>query len=287
MAQNENEIEESNVQNGGEGEKPPSPPKPAEAPKPKPVPTPAAASSATGASKEASSETEEAEGDKMLSLKQSAFKERIDRATSATLKKLFGTDDQAALIKLSEEHKAAKEIQEKQRREQLTREQQLEEDVKKHKAEARASKKRVEELEQQAAVEQEARHVQGLIQKHGVAPKFTKAAFRDFEEFLESFEGDDIEDAEIVEWIGNYLKEFPEHASSAPENGGALPPNPNTGAPPPQRRRVAAANGHNVEQLHKPLPSGNASTKTAAPGRPNSMTQEEYREYKRSRGIST
>jgi hypothetical protein len=82
------------------------------------------------------------------------FRTRIARASKADLKKLFGTDDRAALLKQKEEYERLVNDNEKRRKEQLSELEREREDRKKAEEKAAELQRKIDEQETNAAFDQ-------------------------------------------------------------------------------------------------------------------------------------
>lgn len=221
---------------------------------------------------------EEPEDNEEYTLKSADFKRRIERERKKLLKELHGTDDEAAIRERLAKVKEIETKQEEARRLELSEQERLKEDAKKEKTRADLADARVKELEEQREIDAENHRISAFVGTY-VKPKYAKHAVADFSDYLlkelTPKQQDAMKDEDIAKWFEDYAKDNPELAVVAGEGA------------PPVLPRVPAANGHKGNVKPAPLPSGSMdSTKTAAPGKPNSMTPAEYREFKKTKGLA-
>lgn len=213
-------------------------------------------------------------------LKTSDFKRRIDRERKKLLKEHFGTDDEEKVKQTVAKNKELQSKAEEQRRNELSEQARLKEDLDKRSGELTAAQARVRELEDEREIEQEDMRIRGSISEF-IKPKYVKHAMADFADYLSEKltpeQQDAMGDEQIKEWFQKYAAENPELAAK-----------PGEASPPQQQqvRTVPVVNGHRQQEKPAPLPTGNLQGKTPIPGRPNSMNAEEYRQYKAQRGFS-
>lgn len=224
----------------------------------------------------------------VLEFKKSTFKSRLDRHASATMtKKLqeLGVDSiEAAKEKLArlEAYEKAQEEQRLAEMSEVDRLKTMHEQTQAELAEWRAKYDRMVESQQTAAVEST---VMGVASKY-VDPGYMEEANAAFQRHVnatpESAIGDDV-----IAFTENWFKEYVER-KPAFKLQGPPPPPPAQTAPKPVNV-IPMSNG--AAQVNPTTPDGSVTpasdaNKTAAPGQPNSMTDSEFRAYKKNLGYT-
>ena len=205
----------------------------------------------------------------VVTLPLEAFKSRIKRATSAELRKLFGTADVAEITAMKKElddHRASKEEARKKNLDEIAR---VKEEAAQERAARKAAEARADDLEQSQLASNEDVKIRAISDKY-VSPKYYRVASRELRDWLLEEHGDEIEDvtySQIEKWFKTYASENPEIGIVAEAEPKEEPIN----------------NGAKDSRPEVPT-SGKGSGKTAAPGQPNSMSKQEFTQYKRERG---
>lgn len=198
-------------------------------------------------------------------------------AERAQLKTIFGTDDPEEIKRIKDEHAKLKEENEKAKRARMSREQQLEADLKAERAEKAQLAARLKDAQEARLYDKQDAIVTRLASQH-VADKFTKFAAREFGEHLLTLPKRAVErmtDADIAKWFAKFAKDNPELAKAA--NGGA----------PRQQVRKPVTTGKPEGNAGKPSPAGaSAGQKTIRPGQPNSMSRPEALAAMKRQGFS-
>lgn len=217
------------------------------------------------------------EPDDSIKLSKAAFEERLQRQSSSTLKKLFGTDDVDTILQQKKEYDELKAKSDEQRRQSLSEVERAKEDAARLLAEKSKLESQLLREKQTRIVQTEAQRLTGVMAEAGVNPKYSRHVLRDMgEDLLKTKTKAQIAtmtDKDLKEYFKSYVKRNPAFA--------------NAGAPPPASPSEPASNGK-PGGAAKPTPpqSGNSPQKTAKLGQPNSMTDNEWREYKRSNGLN-
>ncbi len=212
-----------------------------------------------------------------VSMPFSAFQKRLTRAatqaTKSALKDIFGTDDASQIKKLVKQGKEAQAQLDKARREQMSEAEKLKEDVDKWRARAETAEKQLTSYEEDKLAEKGEQVVAGLASKY-VSGDFVEDAVAVYQRHLSKKSDDEIDalDSKAIEdWFKDYAARKPAVARK-----------------PGERRKVAEAANNGPDPSKKPEPgkAGAASSKTPKPNQPNSMTRQEWEEYKRQRGLN-
>lgn len=201
-----------------------------------------------------------------------AFKKRLNRYSKNQLREAFGTDDIADLKARLDEHGNLKAKSEKERLATLAKEERLSEELAKERnartlAETKAAKL-VEDREYQAA-DTEVRSTAEQYIKPGKMAKLAVYEFGEYVRELDDDEADALKPKDVKAWFEKYAKENPELALGSK----------------PEKKTERKPISHGAGDQESPPPMPISGGKTARPGQPNSMTDEEYRAYKASLGI--
>lgn len=205
-----------------------------------------------------------------IKLPYKAFKTRITRASKAALKSVFGTDDREQIIKMKEDYEKMLSDRETDRRTKMAAEERAKEDL--EKAHKKISDLEARELARQEAAdaEREEKRITNIASKYVDAGALDLAHYK-FAKHLKKFSKDELnefDDERIENWYQKWAAKNPKLAASAPKEEKKVPVN------------VGAS------QPVKPSPKGSDTQKTAARGYANSMTDEEWKAYKRQHRIS-
>lgn len=228
---------------------------------------------------------DEGEKGKRVSISQEALNKRIDQAkTSATeaerarLREIFGTDDPEAIKKIRQEHEALKTEKEQAERARMTREQQLEADLKAEREKATQYEERLKKLEQQRLYDKQDSIIRRVAMRHINDKKLDDAVELFAIRVLKTMtpkQAAKVTERDLEKWFADYAKDTPGFARA-------------TGtAPAPVAPKVRpASNGARPAPKPSPVQPGTSQKKAIRPGMPNSMTTAEWNEEKRRRGIS-
>jgi hypothetical protein len=194
-----------------------------------------------------------------------AFKTRVTRADKVALKKIFGTDDKAAIIKMKDDYEALVNEKEKQRLAQLS-------ELDREREEKKQALQRADDLEKQLADREERqlvgeteRELRTVASTH-VDAKYTDYAFADYKKHirkLDDTEIDALKDEDIDKWFADWAKERPAMAKEKPAPKDPVKEPLNNGVKDPQGK--------------PPQPPAKVTDKTARPGQPNTMSMTEIR----------
>lgn len=215
-----------------------------------------------------------ADDDKPLQLTQKQLTERLARQRAKVLKDLGGTDDEATIkVKLAKLADLEKQDEDRKRA-SLTREQQLEQDLKKERALRSAAQVQLRESKQQRLRERQTAIVRSAALDH-VSPLYLDEATTSFREHLRSLKAEEVRalgQKDIGKWFQAYVKRKP--AFAKPSDRAAVRREAVSGAPPEEQERPEA------------VPVVSAVGRTPRPNQPNSMTKQEWEAEKKRRGIS-
>lgn len=234
-------------------------------------------------------------------ISRSNFKKRLQRATTAQLKNAFGTDNIEEVLAWKTQNEEFKKREEEAKLAQMTEADRYKTLHEKSEQQASYWKTQYEQLQEQYQTREQDRQVMGIVARH-VKSKCLDYVSQELAKHLQTLEEDDMRDpqAYIDQWTSAFVKENPEFGvqQAAPA---ATPPAPQgnvqqiqvpgqpqahangtNGAP----RQVPFTNGPQAGRPQNAVPAGSLSNKTAAPGLPNSMTDDEWKRYKRDHGFN-
>jgi hypothetical protein len=200
----------------------------------------------------------------LLELSAKALNSRLARHTKKQLRENFGTDD---IVEIKAKISRLQELEDKEeerRRADLSEKEKLEEDLKKERGRAETAERKHQEAIEQRMVDQEDSRIKDIAGEY-IKAKHYKHVSRDLAEFLlgeySEKELANVKDTTIRKWFKDYLEENPEFAKA---DAAAAPV-----------AKVPLDNGANVKRPDSAPTSGQASSKTARPGQPNSYTKQE------------
>lgn len=222
-----------------------------------------------------------------------AFKKRLERYSRTQLKQLFGTDNPEEILAWKQQNEAFQKQQEEQRLAQMSEAERFKVQFEKASQDANYWKTQFETLQESHAIREQDRQMTGIAQKH-VNPKCMNFLMMEFATHLQGVDEKEIGDAQAYadSWFANYVKENPEFGipSAAPA---AAPPAAVPGATPaapvaaaPRQVQVPITNGPSVGRPQNAVPTGALAQKTLAPGRPNSMSDDEAKRWMREHGYT-
>lgn len=207
----------------------------------------------------------------LIQLSRAGFKSRLERESKKTLKARFGTDDTDEIAGRLDRLKKLEE-QEEERRVAALSENEREKELRlRAEKERDAVLVRHERYVEQQVVAQEDTRVKAVLEKH-LNPRFVKRWIPELAEHIASLSDEALADpnAVIEDWCKEQIKENPEIA---------------IGFKPVEDRKVPITNGANSGRPDNATKGDQVATKTAAPGKPNSMNKAELEDYKRQHGI--
>lgn len=214
----------------------------------------------------------------LLEMSQKALKSRLDRHSKKSLRDRFGTDDPDAIQAKLDKLDAMEKAEESKRLAEMTENDRLKEQLATEQKARAAAEQRYSDMRERQVLEQEDRRVLGIAEKF-IKPKFIKRWIPDLAAHIAGLDEEDLRNPEqvIESWCRAQAEENPEISVASPPPAPPAPP-----VPPP---RVPITTG---PEATKPTvtPSGAALSKTAAPNQPNSMSDSEWKKYKRDNGIS-
>jgi len=228
----------------------------------------------------------------LISLPYDAFIERMNRLQRSQLKKLFGTDNVQEVLKMKTEYESMKkerEEAEKARMSEIERERKATEDARK---ELQTWQQKYNKLQRQTTAAEAGSMIKGIAAKH-INMAYARHVLRDLAEDLTSNYTEkqlsQFTEKHLEQWFKKYIQKNPVYAASpvAPSVP-AADPKP---APKPQAKPKVGVTTGPKGARPTPQPSGtNAPTmingKDVRPGKPNSMTKQEFEQLKKSMGIN-
>jgi hypothetical protein len=217
------------------------------------------------------------EGADEFVVKSSAFKRRIDRAHKKQLKEEFGTDDPTEIKTKLQELESFKAKQEEQRLAQLSETDRMREELDRYKQEAERYKLEASTVKETYEVREQDREIVGNAEKF-FQPKYMNFVTFELSQHLQSVSEAALGD-DPMKYINGWMKDFaeknPAMAQQAPQPAPAAEPQVVV-------QKVVALN--NGAQVTPPDRTQHLENKTATPNQPNSMSDSEWRDYKRKNG---
>ncbi len=210
----------------------------------------------------------------LLELTPKALKSRLDRHSKKGLRDRFGTDDPeviSARLKRLEELEAKEE---ETRKAQLSETERLKEEKQRAEARAEAAEQRAMQVEEDRAVDGVERQMSGLLSKH-FDPDYVDDQASRLARHLATCSDRHLRpgklEATVTKWCEEELKRKPKLAKESAES---------------EPKKVALSNGAEDGKPKPALGTGENGKKTYAPGKANSMTDEEWRKEKRALGFT-
>lgn len=226
----------------------------------------------------------------LLELSTKALKSRLDRHSRAQLKERFGTDDPAAIKTRLDKLEAMEKAEEDKRLAEMTENDRLKEQLATETRAREHAETRYRDMRERQMLEQEDRRVFSVTEKY-IKPKMIKRWLPDLAAHIASMDEDELKDPDAVieAWCKKQVEEFPEiakdfvvtttaEATAAAEAAAAAA---KAAAP-----KVPITTSTDGSRAAAPPQSGTSTMKTAAPNRQNSMTDSEWRQYKRDNNIA-
>lgn len=240
----------------------------------------------------------------LYEISRSNFKKRLQRANSSQLKQAFGTDNVEEILAWKQQNEDYKKREEEAKLAQMTEADRYRTQFERSQNEASHWRQQFEQLQEQHMLREQDRQVMGLVAKH-VDPDCLDFVTQQLAMHLQTLEEDEMRDPQtyITSWVGQYIKDHPKYgvgpaqpvAPAAPPAGSMqapglpqgvhqvqIPGQGGHGAP----RQVPMHNGAGAGRPQNAVPAGQLANKTAAPGQPNSMTDDEWRSFKRAQGFT-
>lgn len=230
----------------------------------------------------------------VISLPYESFIDRLNRAQSSQLKKLFGTDKVADILKLKTEYEAMKkerDAAEEARMSEIDREKKA---TAKAREELAVWQGRYNKLERQTTAAEAGAMIKGLASKH-INMAYSKHVLRDLAEDLTSNYTEkqlsQFTDKHLEQWFRKYVQKNPVYALTPVQPANATPA-PVAAKPAPGKPtvKVGVTTG---PKTAKPTPPGAGASvpsviggKEVRPGRENSMSAVEFAKLKKSMGIT-
>lgn len=229
---------------------------------------------------------EPGDSDKEITISSEGLRKRIERGARKFIKEKFGLDEKGLEEKLTTLTRHEQE-QEEKRKAQLTREEQLQEDLKLEKQKRERLENQLKDQEEARLVSEQEGEFRKIADKH-VDAKYWKFASREFAEHLTKKHGAALETVEITEadvekFFGDWAKDNPGMAAKPAEEKKVEAEK--DGGKDAKREPLRNGTANGLGKKTAPLPTGKLAGKTLAPGKPNSMTDAEVREYKRANSL--
>lgn len=220
----------------------------------------------------------------LLEMSPRNLKGRMERYSKKQLKERFGVDDFDQIKAQLAELDAYKKNEEDKRLAQLTETDRLKEQLLQSEAAREKAETRARDLQESRIIESEDRRVMNIAAKY-LDPDYIDTEIPRLAKFLYSCTEDELRNADDVidAWFKHRVEEKPKLGKDY--GGPAAAVAGTTAATPPVPVKVAVNNGVNAEKPANGQQSGLAFQKTAAPGKANSMTESEVKEYKRQHGL--
>lgn len=197
-----------------------------------------------------------------VSLPWKSLQSRINRASKAALKSVFGTDDREAIKQSKAEYEKLLAEREKAHREQMTALEREKSDREKAERRAVKAEKALEAQESAQVIAEANREVTKIAEKFFVDDYSDYATTR-FRMHLKSLDDDEVEkltQKDVETWFGEFASKHPAMSKKAK---------------PKEVEKPAITNG--VDAKNRSSAKSVSEDKTARPGQPNSMSKEEIR----------
>lgn len=230
----------------------------------------------------------------VLEFRPKTFKSRLDRHANSVMAKRLSEHGVASMDEVAEKLAKLKEIEAREEEQRLA---QLSEVERMREENEKLLRERDEALtrHQRYVLEQETRQVDQEVREIAaryITPKFAKLVSRELQDHLqgvsEAVYGDDPT-AYVAKWFAEYAERNPELAAKAVADADEAAAASSEQAK-ANRQRVLITPIGNGGHIATPVngsaqpPPNPGGTRTAAPGQANSMTDQEWREFKKQQG---
>lgn len=217
----------------------------------------------------------------LIELSPHALKSRLDRFTKKQLRDSFGTDDVNSIRSKLQQHQLWEKEREEKRIAELTESQRLQEQLQAANRERDEAIARAEQIQTEQIVSEQDHHVTGIVGKH-INPRYLKHELKNLAEYISGLSDAELADPDsVVEaWCATAIKEDP--AIAIQTNGASLVANGASQGPPLSPQGQPFTNGANTQRPQHVNPQGIVAPKTFAPNQPGSMSDAEWRAYKRA-----
>lgn len=231
-----------------------------------------------------------------------AFRARLERFTKKQLREQFGTDDPTAIKAQQEELARYRQEREQHRIAQMSETERLKEELTRERGMREAAEQQFQHAEDSRVIDDVQRKVNDFANRYMDAD-YHEVELPRLKKFIMGCSEADLEnpDEVIEEWFKRRIEAKPKLGrdyGTSGDQGASLgtaqgasqgtAQGASQGQPPaaaPQRVQVPFTNGPPPNRPSPPA-AGAAMQKTAAPGRPNSMSEAELREEKRKLGLN-
>lgn len=220
--------------------------------------------------------------DGYLRISVQTFKRRLGRYSKVQLKEFFGTDNVEDIKARLDEHGKLKEKSDAEHRKTLAKEEQLQQERDKERKRADDAEARATKLAEEREYNQADQEVRAAAEEFVKPGKLAKLAAYEFGEYVRDLDEDEaasITKSDVKKWFRQYAIDNPEFAK------GAGPAKSEEAGDDKAKERKPLSHGAG-EQGGAPTPAPAVGGKTARPGQPGSMTDAEYRAFKRQQGIN-
>lgn len=212
------------------------------------------------------------EGEDLLQMSPRALNARIARASRKQLKDAFGTDDLDTVKKLVEKAKKTAEKEETERKARLTETERLKEERDAAVRDAADARSQLTNAERARIVDRQDTRITRIAEKYLDADYIESEMPRLASDLRKAFKEKDAklakdETAWIEKWFQKRVETKPKLGKDFDTNGGVKP----------EPKTATFSNGVNTNGRPNAGSTGLAN-KTAAPGKPNSMSDKEIRE---------
>jgi hypothetical protein len=234
----------------------------------------------------------------LLELSRAGLKSRLDRYSKKQLKEMFGTDNADEIKAAIAERDSLKQAAEAKRLADLSETDRLREQTAQAVKRAETAESRATQLEEDYAVAGEERRISKILRKH-MDPDYVPYERKLLASYLANATDDELKEADalVEKWVKDRVVAKPivarkSAAAPAPVDTLGAPPVATPGSPAAAPAPVAAplSTGPDPNAVRPAAPGGThqgaaLAGKTPEPGKPNSMSAAEYRQYKQSSGI--
>jgi hypothetical protein len=220
----------------------------------------------------------------LLEMSPRALKSRLDRFTKKQLKERFGVEDFDTIRTQLDELELYKREREEKRLAEMTELDRLKEQLAQAQEATRRSEAKALAMQEARVVEHEDRRVMAIAAKY-LDEDYIDTELPRLARYIQGCSEEELRDADgtIEAWFRRRVEDKPKLGKDY--SNGAPPPAQVQSQVGPPPKQVPHSNGVTVERPGQAQPSGSNQARTAAPGRPNTMTEAELREYKRQHNL--
>ncbi len=219
------------------------------------------------------------DADGYLKISVQTFKRRMGRYSKVQLREAFGTDDVDDIKARLGEHAKLKAKAEDDHKKTLAKEEALALERDKEKTRADRAEARAAQLAEEREFHEADSEVRAAAEKHVKPGKLSKLAVYEFGEHVRDLDDDEaakLTKRDVDKWFADWAKENPDYARTAKDDKDKKD---DKGVRKPMEHGAGDAGA-------APKAADSPGGKTARPGQANSMSDDEYRQFKRSQGLS-